>query len=308
MVRNKSVSFSPLLFAALPLLLTFAAFAAPTKSAPKKLRYNQDIRPILAENCFSCHGPDSASRRAGLRLDRFAEAIAAREDGAAIVPGDPVASLLVQRILKPENDPMRMPPVEGHKSLSPEQKATILQWIADGAQYEKHWAYIPPHRSALPAVKNTKWIRNPIDRFVLAKMEASGLQPAPEADRRTLIRRLSLDLTGLPPKPEDVEKFVIDKDPNAYEKLVDRYIADPHWGEHRGRYWLDAARYADTHGIHFDNYREMWSYRDWVINAFNKNMPFDKFSIEQLAGDLLPQCHDGTADRQRVQSLQHHYQ
>src|SRR5262249_47176068 len=174
------------------------------------------------------------------------------------------------------------------KHLSPQQVATLKRWIAEGAEYERHWSLIPPVRPALPAVKNAKWCRNPIDTFILARLEKEGLKPAPEADRRTLARRVSLDLTGLPPDPAEVEAFVNDRAPDAYEKLVDRLLASPRWGEHRARYWLDAARYADTNGIHFDNYREIWSYRDWVIRAFNENKPFDQFTLEQLAGDLLP--------------------
>ena len=278
-------------------LLGLASQAAPPAKAPAKaaatrpaaLHYNADIRPILAENCFACHGSDSASRKAGLRLDRRADALAARDgDPAAIVPGNPSASELLKRIALPDSDPMRMPPATGHKSLTLAQRQTLTRWISEGAVYEPHWAYIAPRRPALPAVKNKTWAKTPIDRFVLARLEANGLSPAAPADRRTLARRVSLDLTGLPPTPADVERFVADKSPNAYEKLVDGYLQSPHWGEHRGRYWLDAARYADTHGIHFDNYREMWSYRDWVINAFNHNMRFDQFTLEQLAGDLLP--------------------
>ena len=181
-----------------------------------------------------------------------------------------------------------MPPAEGHKRLTSGQIALLKRWIGEGAQYEQHWAYLAPTRPALPAVKNPQWCKNAIDRFILARLEKEGLSPAPIADRRTLARRVALDATGLPPAPEDVNAFVADKSPDAYEKYVDKMLANPHWGEHRGRYWLDAARYADTNGIHFDNYREMWSYRDWVVNAFNKNMPFDQFTIEQLAGDLLP--------------------
>jgi len=274
-------------------LLLFAVLwseAAPNRTtAARSLRYNRDIRPILAENCFPCHGPDSAARKAGLRLDRSADATADRGGRAAIVKGNPAASLMIQRITaKP---PLVMPPVSTHKRLTPPQIATLKRWVAEGAAYEPHWAYIPPKRPPLPALKiqNPKSrIRNPIDRFILARLEQAGLQFAPEADRRTLARRLSLDLTGLPPDPADVERFVNDRSPDAYEKLVDKFLASPQWGEHRARYWLDAARYADTHGIHFDNYREMWSYRDWVIQAFNRNMPFDQFTIEQLAGDLLP--------------------
>lgn len=258
----------------------------PKTLAPAgKLEYNRDVRPILAENCFACHGPDSAARKADLRLDKFSEATAVKNGRAAILPGKPQASEAIKRIL---GDGPLMPPKASHKTLTAAQISTLKRWVAEGAVYEPHWSYIPPKRPALPAVKNAAWVRNPIDRFILARLEKQGLKPAPEADRRTLARRLSLDLTGLPPDPADVEAFVNDKSPDAYEKLVDKFMASPHWGEHRGRYWLDAARYADTHGIHFDNYREMWSYREWVIKAFNANMPFDQFTIEQLAGDLLP--------------------
>jgi len=277
------------------MLTAFNTWAGPPPPKPKakapaaliagSLRYNRDVRPILAENCFACHGPDSASRKAGLRLDKFAEATAVKDGMAAIVPGKADASEVVKRITG--KGPM-MPPPAGHKSLTAAQIAVLKRWIADGAVYEQHWAYIAPTRSPLPAVKDTAWVRNPIDRFILAKLEQSGLKPAPEADRRTLARRLSLDLTGLPPDTADVEQFVTDKTPRAYENLVDKFLAMPQWGEHRAKYWLDAARYADTNGIHIDNYREIWAYRDWVIRAFNKNMPFDQFTIEQIAGDLLP--------------------
>jgi len=267
-------------------LLT-AAFSSPSVArAQKKIGYNQDIRPILADNCFPCHGPDSAARKAGLRLDRFADATSRK----AIVPGDPLASELLRRIRLPEKDALRMPPAAGHKSLTPTQIALLTRWIAEGANYEQHWSYLPPKLPPIPRpAGGQNWIKTPVDAFILAKLQEKGLTPAPEADRRTLARRLSLDLTGLPPEPADVEAFVNDKAPNAYEKLVDKLMATPQWGEHRGRHWLDAARYADTHGIHFDNYREIWAYRDWVIDAFNKNMRFDQFTIEQLAGDLLPE-------------------
>jgi len=269
-------------------VLVAAAAAGPPKkpaATPVRLRYNRDVRPILAENCFACHGPDSAARKAGLRLDKFAEAALDRGGHAPIVKGHPEKSELIRRVTG--QGPI-MPPAAGHKALTSQQIAVLKRWIAEGAEYELHWAYQPPVRPALPAVKNAAWVRNPIDRFILARLEKEGLTPAPEADRRTLARRVSLDLTGLPPEPADVEAFVRDKSPNAYEKLVDKYLGSPHWGEHRGRYWLDVARYADTNGIHFDNYREIWSFRDWVIRAFNKNMPFDEFTIEQLAGDLIP--------------------
>lgn len=257
----------------------------PNAPSVAKLQYNRDIRPILAENCFACHGPDSAARKANLRIDRPGDAYAVRDGRIPIAKGKPDNSEVFKRLIG--KGPI-MPPVSTHKKLTPVQIATVKRWIAEGAEYQPHWSYIAPKRPALPTVKNTKWVRNTIDTFILAKIEAAGLTPAPEADRRTLARRLSLDLTGLPPAPADVENFVNDKSPNAYEKLVDKFMAMPQWGEHRGRFWLDAARYADTHGIHFDNYREMWSYRDWVIKAFNDNMRYDRFTIEQLAGDLLP--------------------
>jgi hypothetical protein len=251
--------------------------------APARPQYNRDVRPILAENCFACHGPDSAARQAGLRLDVRAEAVEAE----AIVPGRPDRSALVQRIFT-ENPKRRMPPGKTHKKLTRDQKETLRRWVAQGAEYQPHWSLIAAKRPQPPKVKAPGWVRNPIDNFILAELEHHGLKPAPEAERRTLARRASLDLTGLPPAPEEVEAFVNDKSPDAYERYVDRLLKSPHWGEHRGRYWLDAARYADSHGIHFDNFREIWSYRDWVIGAFNRNLPFDRFTIEQLAGDLLP--------------------
>jgi hypothetical protein len=255
-----------------------------TEAAESKLQYNRDVRPILIDACISCHGPDSASRQAGLRLDRQADAV----EAAAIVPGDPDSSEMIRRILS-EDESEVMPPPETKKHLTDEQKATLVRWIEEGAEYEAHWSLITPARPTPPtAVQQADWIRNPIDAFVLAKLQATGLAPAPEADRRTLARRVALDLTGLPPAPEQVEEFIADESADAYEKYVDRLLSLPTWGEHRGRYWLDAARYGDTHGIHIDNYREMWSYRDWVIKAFNKNMPFDQFTIENLAGDMLP--------------------
>ncbi len=248
-----------------------------------KVQFNRDIRPIFSETCFACHGPDSAARKADLRLDRRDDAITA----GAIAPGKLDESELVARIESHDNDEL-MPPPASKKTLTAEQKALLKRWVAEGAEYQPHWSLIAPRRPDPPKVKDGSWAKTPIDRFILAELERRGLKPAPEADRRTLARRLSLDLTGLPPEPADVEAFVNDKSPDAYEKLVDKFLASPRWGEHRARYWLDAARYADSHGIHFDNYREMWSYRDWVIGAFNKNMPFDRFATEQLAGDLLP--------------------
>lgn len=252
-------------------------------AADVPLEYNRDIRPILAENCFACHGPDSAARKGELRLDKREAAV----EKKAVVPGKVSESELIKRILSLDADEV-MPPVATKKKLTVAQKDVLTRWVEQGAEYQQHWSFLAPTRPTLPAIKNEAWVKNPIDRFVLAKLEAAGLSPAPEADRRTLARRLSLDIIGLPPAPEVVEQFVADPAPNAYEKLIDTLMESKHWGEHRGRYWLDAARYADTHGIHFDNYRENWAYRAWVIEAFNKNLPFDQFTVEQLAGDLLP--------------------
>lgn len=268
---------------ALGVLALAAAAAATARGEEPALEYNRDVRPILAENCFACHGPDSASRKADLRLDRREAAL----EAGAIVPGAPDDSELIARV--ESDDAMEvMPPPQTHKTLTAEQKATLRRWIESGAEYQPHWAYIAPVRPTPPAVRDEGWVRNPIDRFVLARLEAEGLTPAPEADRRTLARRAALDATGLPPEPSDVEAFVNDARPDAYERYVDRLLETPAWGEARARAWLDAARYADTHGYHFDNFREMWTYRDWVIGAFNANLPFDQFVTEQLAGDLLP--------------------
>jgi hypothetical protein len=249
--------------------------------------FERQIRPILSDNCFQCHGPDSGSRQADLRLDKHDSALAALADGTPIVPGKSAESLVYQRISSSDAS-FRMPPEEAHKALTPEQIATIKRWIDAGAPWKEHWAFQAPVKPKLPAVKDAAWVRNPIDRFILAKLEENGLAPAAAADKRTLIRRVALDTTGLPPRPAEVEAFLADNSPNAYEHMVDRYLDSPHYGEHRARYWLDAARYGDTNGIHFDNYRDIWPFRDWAIAAYNRNMPFDEFTIEQLAGDLLP--------------------
>ena len=249
--------------------------------------FQRQVRPILSDKCFLCHGPDKGTRMVDLRLDIREGAFATRKNGSPIVPGKPDESLLIKRIYS-DNPGFRMPPVFSHKTLTQEEKDTLRRWIEQGAKWSQHWAFVPPQKSTLPQVKDASWPSNDIDRFILAKVEANGLEPAPEADRRTLVRRVTLDLTGLPPTPAEVDAFVKDKSPHAYEKVVDRLLASPHYGEHRAHYWLDAARYADTNGLHFDNYREMWPYRDWVIQAFNNNMPFDRFTVEQLAGDLLP--------------------
>jgi len=261
-----------------------AGFGAQVRAEPP-LEYNRDIRPILAENCFACHGADSVARKADLRLDRREVAI----EFEAITPGKPDASELIVRINEDDPD-LVMPPPDTKKKLTAEQKETLKQWIAAGAEYQAHWSFIVPRRPEPPAVIDEAWVKNAIDRLVLARLEANGLSPTPEADARTLFRRLHLDITGLPPAPEDVAAFVSDysqRQDDALSDWIDRLMESTAWGEHRARYWLDAARYGDTHGMHFDNYREMWPYRDWVIRAFNANQPFDQFTVEQIAGDLL---------------------
>lgn len=264
--------------------LSLALGAQPAGKAPD---YQREIRPILSDNCFHCHGPDAATRMAGLRIDRKEFAFEPRKRGAAVVPGKPAESLLYKRIVEPVAA-RRMPPPSAHKSLTAEQIETIKRWIEAGSPWQEHWAFVPPQRKQPPSVAGSAWVKSPIDRFILARLQLEHFSPAPAAGRRTLIRRVALDLTGLPPKPAEIEQFLADPSPKAYENMVDRYLASPHYGEHRARYWLDAARYGDTHGIHIDNYREMWAWRDWVIEALNRNLPFDRFSIEQLAGDLLP--------------------
>jgi hypothetical protein len=251
--------------------------------APQPLEFNRDIRPILSENCFYCHGQDGQKREADLRLDDRQAAI----DSGAIVPGDPGASTILERIHSTDPDVL-MPPPDSNRRLSEEQKKLLDRWIKEGADYEQHWAFTPPKRPAAPEVKQSDWVRNDVDRFVLAKIEAAGLAPSPEADRATLIRRLHADLVGLPPTPEEVDAFVANPDPQAYEKLVDRLLASPHYGERMALPWLDAARYADSNGFQQDGDTWQWIWRDWVVKALNADTPFDRFSIEQLAGDLLP--------------------
>jgi hypothetical protein len=269
-------------------ILVLATLAGHAAAGAGEISFNRDIRPILNENC---HGADSASRKADLRLDLRDAAI----EGGAIAPGDPDSSMALDRIFSEDAEEV-MPPPAAKKLLSPEQKKLLQDWITAGAEYEPHWSFIPPRRPEPPAVRREDWAKNPIDRFILARLEAEGLAPAPEAGRRALARRVALDVTGLPPEPALVEAFVADARPDAYERLVDQLLAKPEWGEHRGRHWLDYARYADTHGIHFDNYREMWTYRQWVVNAFNRNLPFDQFTILQLAGDLVAREMDAGPD------------
>ena len=267
------------------IVCTFVLGIFSTSFAQDKISYQKHIKPILAENCFACHGADAEAREAGLRLDVRQDAI----DAGAIEPNEPDFSSLVERIFETDED-FVMPPPHTNKRLSDEDKELLKRWVAEGAEYQKHWSLIVPSRAELPDVKNKDWVRNPIDQFILARLEQEGLTPAAAADPRTLFRRLNLDILGLPPKTDEIEQFVADyqKDSeSAMSSWIDKLMDRPGWGEHRGRYWLDAARYADTHGMHYDNYREMYPYRDWVIRAFNSNQPFDQFTVEQLAGDLL---------------------
>jgi hypothetical protein len=273
---------------ALPIIwLTLATVPAFALSAERKLDFNRDIRPILSENCFQCHGFDEKARQAELRLDVAESALADREGVPAIVAGKPDESELWRRITSTDESEV-MPPPDSHRVLKPEQKETLKRWIEQGAPYANHWSFISPVKADLPEVSDKAWCRNEIDRFILARLDAEGLKPSLEADRRTLIRRLSLDLTGLPPSAEEVEAFARDESPEGYEKLVDQLLASPHFGERMALIWLDAARYADTNGFSIDGGRHMWLWRDWVIKAFNSNMPYDQFLREQLAGDLLP--------------------
>jgi hypothetical protein len=259
---------------------------AAEAALPQVVEFNRDIRPILADNCYACHGPDKNQRKAELRLDKEEGAFARRDGYPAITPGKLDKSELYQRITN-EDVTQRMPPRKFGKQLAPRQIALIGRWIEQGANWQKHWSLIAPKRQPLPAVVNSSWPGNAIDRFVLARLEQEGLKPSPEADRRTLIRRLSFDLTGLPPAPEEVDAFLADSSPEAYEKAVDRLLASKHYGERMALYWLDLVRYGDTGGYHSDNHRDISLYRDYVIQAFNNNKPFDQFTIEQLAGDLL---------------------
>jgi hypothetical protein len=280
-------------------VLCFGAFAQqPGKDAPNtppaastssgRIDFSRDIRPILSDKCFVCHGPDAVNNKSKLRFDTEAHALADLGKGRrAIVRGHPEQSELVRRITA-ENESIRMPPVHSRRKLTEQDIERLTQWIAQGAPWEQHWAFVAPARPRLPEGKGSSWLRNDIDSFVLAKLEKEGLRPSEEADPATLIRRVSLDLTGLPPTPQEIEDFLNDRSPKAYEKVVDRLLASPRYGERMAFRWLEAARYADTNGYQLDGEREMWRWRDWVIEAFNRNLPFDQFVIEQLAGDLLP--------------------
>ena len=264
------------------LIVLFAGFALalPTSAA---VDFDREIRPILSENCFTCHGPDSSKRMANLRLDI--------PDGGGlakgiITPGKSKESRILQRVAAPASG-NRMPPASTGKTLTPKQVETLGKWIDEGAKWQSHWAFTAPVRHDPPAIASG-WAKTPVDNFILARLEKEKLKPSPEADRATLLRRVTYDLTGLPPTPTEIDSFLADKSPNAYEKRVDALLASPRYGERMAAQWLDLARYADTHGYHIDSHREAWHWRDWVISAFNRNMPYDQFTVEQLAGDLLP--------------------
>lgn len=258
---------------------------AVSMSGADRVSFNDDIRPILAKNCFKCHGPDKDARKAGLRLDTSA---GAQADGA-IVPSKPELSMLITKITASDPEE-RMPPVDSKRSVTQTEIAKIRQWISEGAEYPKHWAFVAPKGEEPPRVRDSDWTRNRIDDFVLARLKAEGLSPSPEANRYTLIKRLYLDLIGLPPSPDEADAFVSDKSTDAYDQVVDRLLKSRHYGERWARKWLDLARYSDTNGYEKDRPRSIWPYRDWVINAINDGMPFDQFTIEQLAGDMLPEA------------------
>jgi len=278
------------LTAGLGAILVGSILDAETQGRPAKktIDFNRDVRPILAKSCWPCHGPDPEplKKTGDMRLDSFAGATQDRGGYRAIEPGKPEKSEMIARI---SDEARRMPPAaSGLKPLTKQEQDILRTWIAEGAEYRAHWAFVPPKPPAIPKTKNDKWIRNPIDAFVLEQLEDAKLAPEPEADRSTLLRRASLTLTGLPPSPSELDAFLADTKPGAYERAVDRLLNSPRYGENQARYWLDAVRYADTHGLHIDNERAVYPYRDWVVRAFNEDLPFDQFTTWQLAGDLLP--------------------
>jgi len=262
-----------------------------TAAKPKPVDFNRDIRPILSDTCFKCHGPDEHVRMANLRLDETEGLFIDRGGYRIIVPGHSDQSKLYQKISS-KDDSFRMPPIYSGRTLTPKQIELFKEWIDQGAKWDTLWSLVPPKRPPVPDVKDKTWPRNPIDSFVLARLESEGLKPSPEADRATLLRRVYFDLTGLPPTPAELDAFLADRSPDAYEKRVDQLLASPHYGERMAMPWLDVARYADTHGYHIDSLRDMWVWRDWVIKAFNRNMPYDEFVLDQVAGDLVPNATD----------------
>ena len=262
--------------------------AARARADDGAIDFRRDIRPILSNACFGCHGPDAAARQAGLRLDLHDAALATLESGVrAVVPGEVDNSALVERITS--SDPaLRMPPADSGKELTPEQIALLRRWIGSGAAWAEHWSFVPPEKHDPPAASDAAWVRNPLDAFILAKLESEGLTPSPPTDRLTLLRRVSLDLTGLPPTIEEIDAWLADTADGAYDRAVERLLSSPHYGERWGRLWLDAARYADSDGYEKDKSRQVWFYRDWVVDALNRDLPYDQFVVEQIAGDLLP--------------------
>ena len=293
--KKSVLSFSGLLLASVVFIQSCgvekpAEVVLAEKQLPEAIDYNLHVKPILSENCFFCHGPDENTQEAGLELATREGALAALKedkDKYAIVPGNLAKSEVFHRIITTDEEQM-MPPKSSHRELSAYDKAVLIKWIEQGAEYKPHWAFIEPEKHQVPAVKDTTWPENPIDNFVLSKLEEKGMKPSPEADKETLLRRVTLDLTGLPPTVAEVDAYVADQSPNAYEKVVNRLLESPHYGEKMAVNWLDLARFADTHGYSQDQARPVWPWRDWVIKSYNENMPFDQFTTWQLAGDLLP--------------------
>jgi Protein of unknown function (DUF1553)/Protein of unknown function (DUF1549)/Planctomycete cytochrome C/Concanavalin A-like lectin/glucanases superfamily len=286
-LRALSLFFLPCLILVIGQLIIWPAPAILAADKAATVNFSRDVLPILSDNCFTCHGPDAGKRKANLRLDTKEGTFADRGGYQVVVPGKSAESRLYQRI-STSDETMRMPLNFSGRTLTPAQVETIKRWIDEGAVWDEHWSYIAPKRPLVPEVKDKSWLRNAIDNFILARLESEGLRPSPEADRATLLRRVSFDLTGLPPTAEEVNAFIADKSPDAYEKQVDRLLASPRYGENMAGWWLDLARYADSHGRGFDELRGMWPWRDWVIQAYNQNLPYDQFTIKQLAGDLLP--------------------
>jgi len=270
--------------------LVLGAGTAAWAQGPEQpaVEFDRDIRPLLTDRCYACHGPDEAARLTELRFDTKEGAFADLGGYRAIVPGDPDRSEMFKRITAGE-EALRMPPAYSGLELNKKEIELIRLWIEQGARWQRHWSFIPPQRPPLPEIADEGWTRNPIDFFVLDRLRKEQLHPSAPADKTVLIRRVTLDLTGLPPTPEEVDAFLADDSPQAYEKVVDRLLRSPRYGEHMALGWLDAARYADSNGYQTDGERTMWRWRDWVIEAFNANMPFDRFTVEQLAGDMLPQ-------------------
>ncbi len=269
------------------LFLLLPPFAGIAFSQSSKVDFQRQIRPLLSDTCFQCHGPDPQVRMAGLRLDLREDFFEARTSGVPVVPGDPDSSLVFRRITA-EDPARRMPPAYSQKTLNDDQVDLIRRWIEEGAVWQQHWAFIPPGRPEPPQVEDTSWPRQDLDRFVLKRLEAEGLDPSPPAQRSRLLRRVTLDLTGLPPTVDELDAFLNDPSPGAYEKAVDRLLASPRYGERMAAAWLDLARYADTDGYQDDEPRTMWRWREWVVDALNQNLSFDQFTVQQLAGDLLP--------------------